>query len=86
MNFLLQRQSASFYNFFYSELFRIENQNELINELTKNPASLILIQKKGEFEPEAELENIRLTKFITFIHKNYHVDYSTQNFIFYKKN
>lgn len=83
MNVLAQRNSASYYSFFYFETFMEKDQRAVIADLQFNQPSIILIQKKGDIEPEAGFEDDRLDDLKSFIIEKYKEELETKNFKIY---
>lgn len=81
MNFLTERDNASYFNFFYK--FRVEDQDGVIKELHSNK-NIVIVQKTGVIEKEADFEDEKLNVLKKFIQKNYKLDKTTQNFYIYK--
>jgi len=84
--FLSQRLSASYFSFFYQETFLSSNQQETISDIKKNKTKLIIIQRKGLIEPEAEFEDKRLAELKTYFVSNFILIKKTENFYFYSPN
>ncbi|MDO8621274.1 MAG: hypothetical protein Q7R31_03255 [Candidatus Levybacteria bacterium] len=82
LNFLTDRDNASYFNFFYK--FRPGDQNKVIVDIGNNKNIIILIQKMGEIEKEANYEDEKLSVLKTFIQTNYKPTKTTQNFYIYK--
>lgn len=85
MNFLMQKNNPSYFSFFYFETFMAKNQEEVINDL-KIYRPLVIMQKKGLLEPEAEFENERLAMLKNYILNNSNLLFSSDNFEFYQVN
>lgn len=83
MNVLTQRESPSYFNFFYPEAFLISDQQNVIDELKKSD-SIIVIQKKGKIEPEADREDRNFSVLRNYIIKNYNMSFETRNFTVYE--
>ncbi len=80
--FLTERDNSSYFSFFYK--FRREDQEEVIKDISGNKDLVILVQKKGEIEKEANYEDERLRDLKGFITKNHKLVKATQNFYVYK--
>jgi hypothetical protein len=83
MYVLTERRNASYYSFFYFEVFMAKDQDQVIEQLRQNKPKLVLLQKKGPIEQEALYENERLHKLVSFITKNYKKVDETRNFVLY---
>lgn len=82
LNFLAERDNASYFSFFYK--FRREDQDRVIKDIGSNKDLIILVQRKGEIEKEANYEDENLKDLKGFIIKNYKLAKTTQNFYIYK--
>jgi hypothetical protein len=81
MNVLADRNSPSYFSFFYQESFLPQDQLQVIQDIKReNP--ILLIQKKGNIEPEANFEDRRLSVLKHFI-TSHMKKLETQNFIVY---
>lgn len=85
LNYLSEKKSASRFNFFYPETFRIKDQVTVINDLKNSKGTVILLQKPGSIEKEANFEDKRLSVLKKFITDNYKSVKTTQNFYIYTK-
>jgi hypothetical protein len=81
---LVERESASYFSFFYFEQFMDTNQKDLIRELNKKRADMVVLQKKGEIEPEALFEDKRLATLKKYFVTHYKKVYETNNFVLYQ--
>jgi hypothetical protein len=86
INVLAQRNSGSYFSFFYQETMRAKDQSRVITDLKNSRTKLIVIQKPGDIEKEASYENQRLAILRKYILANYHPTFSTQNFTVYESN
>lgn len=82
-NFLTERDNASYFNFFYK--FRLEDQERTIRDMEDSKNLIILLQRKGEIEKEANFEDSKLKILRKFILTNYRLKKITQNFYVYSK-
>lgn len=80
---LTDRKSPSFFSFFYFETFRAMDQDRLIHDIETEKPKFIVIQKRGNIEPEAEFENQRLLKVREYIFNRYRSVKETENFSIY---
>lgn len=80
--FLTERDNSSYFSFFYK--FRREDQDKVIKDIGSNKDLIILVQRKGEIEKEANYEDERLNNLKTFIQTNYNLAKITQNFYIYR--
>lgn len=83
LNFLNDRKNASYFGFFYK--FNKDDQNRVINDLKENNNSVVIIQRPDVIEKEANYEDQNLTSLKTFIHQNYKLVKTTDNFYIYKE-
>lgn len=82
MNYLTKIKNASYYSFFYK--FNEKDQHKVIKDLKYNKNLIIILQRKGPIEKEAEFEDKRLAILKEFILKNYKLVKTTQNFYIFK--
>lgn len=80
INFLSQRDSPSFFSFFYKETFLESDQNKVVADIKTAKPLLFVMQKKGTIEKEAEEENLRLQKLKNFLENNATEVIETKNF------
>jgi len=85
LNYLSKLESASYFNFFYPETFRAENQNRVITDLEKANNAIVLVQRPGVIEKEANFEDKRLNVLKKFITNNYRQVKATEDFSIYVK-
>lgn len=78
---LAERENISYYSMFYFETFLAKDQTFVISEIKNHGPSLILVQKKGFIENEADFEDNRLSKLRDFLFQNTHVFLENNNFI-----
>ena len=78
---LTQRNNVSFFNLFYFETFLAKDQTRVIGELKTKKLALILIQKKGYIENEADFEDFRLNSLKVFLFQNTEKVLENNNFI-----
>ena len=62
LNFINQLDSPSYFHFFYHETFLPSQQDQVINDLTTHPDTLIVIQQPGIIEPHAKDQHLRFPK------------------------
>jgi len=67
------RTSPTYHNFFYPETYPTDRQSQTITELSRNPPKLVIIQKPGLLEPEANFQNTRLVELINYLDSGYHL-------------
>lgn len=79
--FLTEKDNSSYFSFFYK--FRREDQDKVMKDISSNKDLIILVQRKGEIEKEANYEDERLNNLKTFIQTNYSLAKITQNFYIY---
>jgi hypothetical protein len=84
-NYLSKRDAPSYFNFFYPETFRTSDQGKVINDLRKNSESIIVVQRQGVIEKEADFENVRLNLLKSFFVNNYKLISTSDNFYIYEK-
>ncbi|HVZ67717.1 MAG TPA: glycosyltransferase family 39 protein [Patescibacteria group bacterium] len=83
MSVITNRDNTSYYNFFYPEAFLPEDQPYVIDELKKTN-SIIVIQKVGKLELEANLEDKRFGKLKKYLMSHYKKAFETKDFIVYQ--
>lgn len=82
VNVIAERESPSYFSFFYNETFPASAQAEVIDDI-KNKSALIVVQDKSRLEPEAKFEDIRLKRLKNYL--TYHKKvFETNNFTVYK--
>lgn len=84
LNFLNDRKNVSYFGFFYK--FNKDDQNRVINDLKKNNNSVVLVQRPGAIEKEANYEDNNLNLLKTFVRTNYKLIKTTDNFYVFKGN
>lgn len=82
MSFLTERNNASYFNFFYK--LKVEDQERVIKELLSNE-NIVITQKLGVIEREANFEDERLSVLKKFITDNYRLAKASENFYIYVK-
>lgn len=80
---LTERNSASYFSFFYPETFRVSDQERVIKDIIKNKPKMIVLQRVGTIEPEANFEDKRLTVLKNYFFSHYQKSKETKNFLFY---
>ena len=85
INVLAQRNSGSYFSFFYPETIRVKDQNRVIDDLKKNETKIIILQKSGTIEKEALYENKRLSLLKEYFISDFSPIFSSQNFVIYNK-
>jgi hypothetical protein len=85
INFLSERSTASYFNFFYPETFLAQDQARVIDDLKKSKETLILVQRNGAIENEANYEDNRLKILKQYILSHYKLQEATENFFVYGK-
>ena len=66
INYLNHRHNSTYFSFFFGETFAAGDQIEVINKL-KTSQHLLIVQKMGLIEPEAEYENSRLNILVDYL-------------------
>ncbi|HVT00817.1 MAG TPA: hypothetical protein VHE53_01115 [Patescibacteria group bacterium] len=83
MNVITQRESPSYFNFFYPEAFLKSDQEGVISDIKKsNP--IIVVQKVGKLELEANFEDKRFGILKNYIIQNYKKTFETKDFAVYE--
>jgi len=85
VNVLTQRNSGSYFSFFYNETIRASDQARVIDDLKTTHTKLIVLQKTGVIEKEAAYEDKRLSVLKKYLFENYQLTFFTQNFAVYEK-
>ncbi len=80
-NFLTEKNNASYFNFFYK--FRLEDQARVIRDMNDTKNLVVLLQRKGEIEKEADFEDKKLNVLRRHILTNYKLKKITRNFYIY---
>lgn len=79
VNFFTYRNNPTNFSFYFGETFGDYDQVQIINKL-KIVQPVLIIQKKGSIEPEAEYENLRLNLIVDYINSKT-IIYESDNFI-----
>ncbi|MDO8660122.1 MAG: glycosyltransferase [Candidatus Parcubacteria bacterium] len=82
LNYLSKRNNASYFGFFYK--FKESDQVRVISDLNKNKNSIVVIQKPGSIEKEANYEDKSINIIKSFVNNNYKLVKVTQNFYIYR--
>lgn len=83
LNYLSYRDNASYFGFFYK--FNKSDQGRVIGDLGASNNSIIVIQRPGPIEKEANYEDKNISIIKSFIINNYKLTKTTQNFYIYGK-
>lgn len=83
LNYLSYRDNASYLGFFYK--FNKNDQGRVIRDLGTSDNSIIVIQRPGSIEKEANYEDKNISIIKSFIINNYKLTKTTRNFYIYKK-
>jgi len=83
LNFLSGKKNLSYFGFFYK--FNKNDQNKVVKDIEINNNSIILIQRPGVIEKEANYEDNSLSLLKKIIYKKYKLAKTTENFYIYKK-
>lgn len=78
---LAQRGNISYYSMFYFETFLSNDQQFAMEEIITKKPTLILVQKKGYLENEADFEDKRLSRLKDFLFQNNEVSLENNNFV-----
>ena len=82
---LTERDSASYFSFFYPETFLYSDGQRFIGDIIKNKVKIIILQRKGNIEPEANFEDKRLDYVKRYFLLHYQLVGQTENFDFFTK-
>lgn len=82
VNFFTNRNNPTNFSFYFGETFSNYDQIQVINKL-KIAKPVLIIQKKGSIEPEAEYENLRLNLLVDYINSKTTI-FESDNFVIKK--
>lgn len=83
LNYLTDRKNASYFGFFYK--FNKNDQRKVIEDLKGSKNAVILVQRPGVIEKEANYENSNVNSLKAFISENYKLIKATGNFYVYNR-
>lgn len=80
--YLSERNNVSYFGLFYK--FKTGDQARVIKDINNNKNSIILVQKPGPIEKEANYEDENINAIKSYIFNNYKLIKTTQNFYIYR--